>query len=157
MFDPTAIKSRLACLRPAMDERMLRLWAATEARVLGRAGVALVAGAAGLSPRGIRAGLRGVQHLGAAPAVPLPRPPPARRPSSRRQEYRIRRPGGGRKLTEVKDPGIMTALEQLLADEIAGDPMGEQKWVRSSLRYLSERLAAEGHPACEGTVARLLK
>jgi hypothetical protein len=57
----------------------------------------------------------------------------------------------------VKDPGIMTALEQLLADEIAGDPMGEQKWVRSSLRYLSERLAAEGHSASESTVARLLK
>jgi hypothetical protein len=51
----------------------------------------------------------------------------------------------------------MTTLEQLLGDEIAGDPMGEQKWVRSSLRHLSERLAAEGHPASANTVARLLK
>jgi len=135
---------------------MLRLWAASEARALGRGGVALVAGATGLSPGEIRAGLRELQHLGTAPAVPVPEPP-ARRPSSRRPAYRIRRPGGGRKLTEVKDPGIMAALEQLLADEIAGDPMGEQKWMRSSLRYLSERLAAEGHPASEGTVARLLK
>src|SRR5712692_7711508 len=54
-------------------------------------------------------------------------------------KHRIRRPGGGRKLTEEKDP------------------MTEQKWIRSSLRRLSERLAEEGHQASVGVVARLLK
>jgi hypothetical protein len=43
------------------------------------------------------------------------------------QPYRIRRPGGGRKLTEEKDPTIVTALEQMLKDEVGGDPMTEQK------------------------------
>src|SRR6266571_2754720 len=76
-----------------------------------------------------------------------------------RQPYRIRRPGGGRKLTEVKDPAIVPTLERLLQDqnEVGGDPMTEQKWVRSSLRRLSEQLAAEGHPASEATVGRLLQ
>jgi hypothetical protein len=74
-----------------------------------------------------------------------------------RQMYRIRRPGGGRKLTEEKDPTIVTALEQMLKDEVAGDPMTEQKWIRSSLRRLSEKLANEGHHTSYGTVARLLK
>jgi hypothetical protein len=32
-------------------------------------------------------------------------------------------------LAEVKDPGIVAALERLLTDEVAGDPMGEQRWV----------------------------
>jgi hypothetical protein len=57
------------------------------------------------------------------------------------QQYRIRRPGGGRKLIEEKDPAIVPALERLLADEIGGDPMTEQKWIRSSLRMLSKKLA----------------
>lgn len=35
--------------------------------------------------------------------------------------------------------------------------MSEQKWVRSSLRHLSERLQEAGHPASPPTVARLLR
>jgi Rhodopirellula transposase DDE domain len=73
------------------------------------------------------------------------------------QRYRIRRPGGGRKLIEEKDPAIVPALERLLADEIGGDPMTEQKWIRSSLRRLSKQLTVGGHRASQTTVARLLK
>ncbi len=71
--------------------------------------------------------------------------------------HRIRRPGGGRKLTEEKDPTVVTALEQMLKDEIAGDPMTEQRWIRSSVDRLSKRLADEGQQASGSTVARLLK
>jgi hypothetical protein len=74
-----------------------------------------------------------------------------------RQLYRVRRPGGGPKFTEQKDPTIITALEQMLKDETAGDPMTEQKWIRSSADRLSKRLADEGHQASSSTVARLLK
>jgi hypothetical protein len=73
------------------------------------------------------------------------------------QRHRVRRPGGGRKFTEQKDPTIITALEQMLKDEVAGDPMTEQKWTRSSLSRLSAKLADEGHQASSNTVARLLK
>jgi hypothetical protein len=59
------------------------------------------------------------------------------RPASSSKRYRIRRPGGGRKLIEEKDPAIVPALERLLADEMAGDPMTKQKWIRTSLRTLS--------------------
>jgi hypothetical protein len=70
---------------------------------------------------------------------------------------RVRLPGGGRKLTEEKDPTIMADLARMLADEVAGDPMGKQKWVRSSLRHLSKELAAQGHQASTTTVSRMLK
>jgi hypothetical protein len=63
----------------------------------------------------------------------------------------------GRKLAEVKDPDIEPALEQMLSDEVAGDPMSSQKWVRSSLRNLSKKLKENGHQAGHGTVARLLR
>jgi Rhodopirellula transposase DDE domain len=35
--------------------------------------------------------------------------------------------------------------------------MSEQKWVRSSLRHLSQRLEEGGHPASPPTVGRLLR
>jgi len=57
----------------------------------------------------------------------------------------------------VKDPGTVPALELMLTDEIAGDPITNQRWVRSSLRNLSSKLKAEGHQACTHTVARLLR
>ncbi len=40
--------------------------------------------------------------------------------------------------------------------QTAGDPMSDQKWVRSSLRQLSSDLKEAGHPASPPTVARLL-
>jgi hypothetical protein len=45
----------------------------------------------------------------------------------------------------------------LVQEDPAGDPMSEQKWVRSSLRQLSRRLKDAGHPASPPTVGRLLR
>jgi hypothetical protein len=45
----------------------------------------------------------------------------------------------------------------LVEPETAGEPTSEQKWVRSSLRQLSARLAGLGHRASPPTVGRLLK
>jgi hypothetical protein len=44
----------------------------------------------------------------------------------------------------------------LIEPETAGDPMSDQKWVRSSLRQLSTRLGDAGHPVSPPTVGRLL-
>ena len=41
--------------------------------------------------------------------------------------------------------------------ETAGNPMSSQKWVRSSLRHLSEEMKGNGHPVSPMTVRRLLK
>lgn len=45
----------------------------------------------------------------------------------------------------------------MVSPETAGDPQGERKWVRSSLRKLSERLAQAGHAVSAPTVSRLLR
>ena len=47
---------------------------------------------------------------------------------------RIREPGGGRKRIEKKHPDIVEALEQLLRDATAGDPMTDLKWTHKSTR-----------------------
>lgn len=52
---------------------------------------------------------------------------------------------------------IEAALLDMVEPETAGDPMSAQKWVRRSLRSLSERLRQAGHAASAPTVRRLLK
>ena len=64
---------------------------------------------------------------------------------------------GGRPPIEKKYPDIEQVLEGLLAHEVAGDPMGESRWVRSSLRNLSRQLGESGYDVCHMAVRRLLK
>ena len=58
MKNPTseAIAAKFIILRPLLDERARRAWAAVEARALGRGGMSRVAEATGLSRVTIRAG-----------------------------------------------------------------------------------------------------
>lgn len=144
-------------LRTAMDERMIRLWAASEAIALGPGGAALVAEATGLSRAIIQAGIQELDPLALAPTTqPLPQQstPVAYRALWRN---RVRLPGGGRKATEVKDPAIMISLENLLANEVGGDPTSDRRWIRCSLRQVCVWLKEEGHQACPTTVSRLLR
>jgi hypothetical protein len=48
-------------------------------------------------------------------------------------------------------------LKQLTEPASGGDPMSQDKFVRRSLRQLSDELAALGHEACPTTVADLLR
>ena len=52
-----SIKAKYTSLEPVLDERARRLWAAAEARAIGRGGITRVAEATGLSRVTIRAGL----------------------------------------------------------------------------------------------------
>ena len=45
----------------------------------------------------------------------------------------------------------------MIEPETAGNPMNAEKWVRSSLQHLSEKLKDRGHEVCPKTVGRLLK
>jgi hypothetical protein len=52
---------------------------------------------------------------------------------------------------------MTAALEEMLSDEVAGDPMSERTWVRSSVRKLARRLREQGFPVSNNTVWRLLR
>jgi hypothetical protein len=60
-------------------------------------------------------------------------------------------------LSEVKYPGIAAALEQILAEEAAGDPMSEQVWVRNRVERIAEKLKVHGIELCGKTVGHVLK
>ncbi len=53
-----------------------------------------------------------------------------------------------------KAPAIVTVLQELVEPVAIGDPVSEQKWVRASLRDLSQQLGEAGHPASPPTVRR---
>ena len=56
-----------------------------------------------------------------------------------------------------KRPANGNELLEIVTPETAGDPMGQRKWVRSSLRKLSQRLAQAGHAVSAPTISRLLQ
>jgi hypothetical protein len=151
------LKQKYEMLRHAMDERTSRLWAASEALAIGWGGVFAVAKATGLSRETIHSGIQELKESGLMPDILISgeRAGRSRRHVQRRD--RIRRPGAGRILTEIKDPAIVPSLERLLTNELAGDPMSDRKWVRSSLRQLCKWLKEDGHPASKQVVSRLLR
>ncbi len=69
----------------------------------------------------------------------------------------VQKSRAGRPLAEVKQPALLDTLEQLLTNEVAGDPMNEQKWIRTSLRNLSIQLKERNLFASPALVGRLLK
>src|SRR6266436_8969939 len=95
------IAAKFSILRPLLDERARRAWAAVEARAMGRGGMSRVAEATGLSRVTIRAGL---QELARADTASGPQAPP---------EW-LRRRGGGRKPLSLHAPHLLHALETLV-------------------------------------------
>jgi len=70
---------------------------------------------------------------------------------------RIRRAGAGRKPLTQTDPSLEDDLQQLIRNDIAGDPCSDDQWVRQTLRELQEALHAMGHTVSHTTVRELLK
>jgi len=138
-----SIKAKYISLEPVLDELARRLWAATEARAIGRGGITRVAEATGLSRVTIRAGLS---------QLDLPVTPTDRRASG----DRLRRPGGGRKPLVDHDPDLLRELETLVDPVTRGDPMSPLRWTCKSAAKLAAELQALGHAASERTVNRLL-
>jgi Rhodopirellula transposase DDE domain len=143
MANRSEILRRWRLLSPYLNRRQRSLWAAAEAEAIGYGGCVLLSNVTGISKQTIWAGMRKLRLTKMASAG---------------SRIRVQRSGRvGRKLVELKDPDIEPALERMLSDEVAGDPMGCQKWVRSSLRHLSQHLKEQGHQAGISTVARLLR
>jgi hypothetical protein len=138
-----SIKAKYTSLEPVLDERARRLWAAAEARAIGRGGITQVAEATGLSRVTIRAGLS---------QLDLPASPTDRRVA----DGRLRRPGGGRKPLVDHDPGLLRDLEALVDPVTRGDPMSPLRWTCKSAEQLASALRSRGHAASERTVNRLL-
>lgn len=142
------IADKYRALADRLDEATLRLWAAVEARALGRGGVSAVARAIGISRTTIYAGLDELEQQ--EPAVS-----PASAHGSVGQR-RVRAPGGGRKRLVDKDPTLLRDLDALVEPTARGDPMSPLRWTCKSTPRLAEELAGLGHAVSPRSVYDLL-
>ena len=134
----TTVRMKYRALSSTLTERSRRVWAATEAKAVGRGGIALVERATGISRSTIQRGLREIE--GGAALAP----------------DRTRRPGGGRKAAIEKDPGLLADLDALVEPSEAGAPDSPLRWTTKSVRVLADALQAMGHAASHTLVAELL-
>jgi hypothetical protein len=147
MSEVATIRAKFESLRPFLDERRRRLWAATEALALGRGGVTVVAQATALRRNTIQAGIRELQTR--APVA-------AGEPVLAGPDRRVRAPGGGRKALTAHDPALLRELEALVEPVTRGDPMSPLRWTCKSTRQLATELGRQGHRVSHQTVAELL-
>ena len=149
-MDQGLVEAKFRALASRLDEATLRLWAAAEARSLGRGGVSVVSKAVGLSRTTVYAGLAEIEAASKARH---------RRPASATEAVprnRVRAAGGGRKRLIDLDSSLLADLDALVEPTSRGDPMSPLRWTCKSTTRLAEELARQGHRVSQRTVCDLL-
>jgi len=123
---------------PHLNELQRRVVAGAVAVELGRGGKSAVAEASGMSRNTVIKAEREVL-AGIEPSV------------------RQRAVGGGDIPAEVKQPGLLEALDELVNPETRGNPMSFLRWTSKSTASLAAELVRQGFRITEDTVGRILK
>src|SRR3989338_2802520 len=128
----------LAALQGCNEVQRRRL-AGVKALQIGWGGVSYVCNLAKMSPNTIRKGIQEIKS------------------GSLEKSKKLRKEGGGRKKLSDKNPQVEKALEKIMSDATAGDPMRLLKWTHKSTYSIAEVLKEEGFLISEDTVGRMLK
>jgi len=122
---------------PHMNELQRRVVAGAAAEMLGRGGKTVVAVASGMSRNTV---IKAEAEVAAGIE-----------PSDR-----LRAAGGGDKPLVDKQPGLLEALDALVAPETRGHPMSLLRWTSKSASKLADDLVRQGFAVSARTVLRLL-
>jgi transposase len=125
-------------LQSEWNERQRRLWAASEALIIGRGGISTVSRVTGISRTTIIKGIKELEN------------------NERLTVGRVRRQGGGRKQHTLTQPKLLSALDALVEPTAKGDPMSPLRWTTISVRHLSDALKEQGFRISPIQVCRLL-
>jgi transposase len=136
------LRTKFEALAPFMGELQRRMWAATEAQLHGRGGVAAVHRATGIAKSTI---LRGIADSESGRAESLA------------TAGRVRAAGAGRKLAEIHQDGIEDALDRLIDPQTRGDPGSALRWTSKSTTKLAAELRKRGFEVSADTVGRMLR
>lgn len=123
---------------PHLNEVQRRVVAGAMAEALGRGGKSAVADASGMSRNTVIKAEREVA-AGIEPSV------------------RQRAIGGGDIKAEVKQPGLLEALDELVHPATRGNPMSFLRWTSKSTAKLADELVHQGFKITDDTVGRILK
>src|SRR5712692_942070 len=116
----------------SLSEKDRRRFAALEAIKLGHGGIRYIAKVLGCDPQTVKDGMRELKQLPDDPAG-----------------SRIRKPGGGRKKTEVKHADLTQQVQDMIKDRTAGDPMRQDVvWTDLTPQEISKSL--QEHAVCAG-------
>jgi transposase len=130
------ISKKYNLLKPFLNEKSKRLFAAAEAISLGN--ISLVSRAMDISEETIK---KGCNELESGESL---------------SDDKIRVPGGGRKKVVDKDPTVVSDLETLIEPTSRGDPESPLRWTSKSTRKLAEELKKMGHKVSHSRVADML-
>lgn len=133
------IRAKYNLLSPHLSERGKRLFAGTEALILGYKGVSMVSSATGLTRNTVSIGCKEIESGEVLEAD------------------RCRKNGGGRKSVTEKAPDILNALFALVDSTTFGNPENPLQWTLKSRRSLADALKTQGYEVSHGTVSELLE
>ena len=125
-------------VQPHLNELQRRVVAGAMAEALGHGGKTAVAEASGMSRNTVIKAEREVSE--------------GIEPSERQRAL-----GGGDIKSEVKQPGLLEALDELVHPETRGNPMSFMRWTSKSTGKLADELVRQGFKITDDTVGRILK
>jgi hypothetical protein len=132
---------RLLCqYYQSLSEKDRRRFAALEAIKLGHGGTRYIAQVLGCDPQTVKDGMRELKQLPDDPAG-----------------RRVRKPGGGRKKTEVKQEHLIQQVQDTIKNRTAGDPMRpDVVWTDLTPQAIAASLQAQAVWAGPRIVRRIL-
>ena len=133
------IKAKFLTIKEELNERSIRIWAASEAISLGHGGVKKLHEATGLAESTI---LRGKKEVLNKDVI---------------DKNRIRRKGAGRESLEKKDTQITERILFIADIDSIGDPESPLRWTTKSTRKISAALKSEGYSVSHTKIGTLLK
>lgn len=135
------LAEKFAAISSSLNEKSIRLWAAAEAKSMGRGGIQRVASATGLSRERI---YRGIRELDGKDGNQPP-------------SVTIRRKGGGRKKLTEQSANLLEDLKRLVDPVTRGHPESPLLWTAKSTASLAKELQGMGYRISDRSVATLLK
>jgi len=123
----------------SLNEAQSRWYVGREALARGRGGVSAMERLTGMSRPTI---LKGIRELRERKAL---------------GGERVRGQGGGRKRVESHDEDFPAALDAIMEENTAGDPMSLLRWTNKSTARIAEELTQQGHAVSDETVRRRLR
>ncbi len=133
------VRQRYQIICAYLSENSKRTWAASEAITIGRGGDTIVSEATGMSRVTISRGKAEVNG------------------EISDDSGKVRKPGGGRKSLNKKDPNIIRDLDLMISPLTRGDPENPLRWTCKSTYKLAEALKAKGHKISQKSVYSLLQ
>ena len=133
-------------MMPILDERQSRVFLGALSEAMGHGSAKELAELTGKTPQTITAGRKAAKEISCDPTV--------NRTSD--DEYRVRRPGGGRKSALENQPGLEEFIKRLLEHNTLGLPQNHLLWTTLSAMDISLKAAEEGFKVSDTTVIKIL-